>query len=501
MENYSEKRINIFCILADIIKGLKYVLAVGLALALLSYVFVNVTYTPVYTSSTTFVVSSKANFSGPLEDSAKLESMTDTFKAVMNSSVLKKMVCEDLDLDEFPGTIGLSVLEGTNLLTVSVSAGDPDMAYRLLDSLMDSYPVVGDKVLGEVVMNVYEEPAFPETPDNTVNGFATMRTAFCIGAGAVIVILAVISYLKNTVKDKEDIPEKLDTTELITLYHENKYKDFKSFLNRKEKQILMTNAAVSFGYGENIKKLRTKLIYRMKTKKVKVIYVTSTLDGEGKTTIAMNIAEVMSKKYPRVLLIEGDSNQCELASKLGIAHDEALDWGKGFKKEHQLTDYIVPAGKHKFSAMVNMEEGTFSSDSLSSEKMQHFMDEIREMMDVIIIDGPPALERSDAEVWARISDVSLLIVKQNFAEVQYINDTIDMLEGYGEGLLGCVFNDVLASSEGFSSGYGYGSYGGYGYGSYGRYGKYGKYGAYGAYGSYGAYGKNREKGVDDESEY
>ena len=235
MENYTnEKRINTFCILADVIKGLKYALAVGLALALLSYVFVNVTYTPAYTSRTTFIVSSKANFSSPLDDSENLQNMTDTFQAVMHSQVLKNMVCEDLDLEEFTGTINMSVVEGTNMLTVSVTAEAPELAYRMLDSLMDCYPKVGKKVLGKVVIKVYEEPAFPETPDNPVNGLATMKQGFAMGAGAAILVLAVISYMKNTVKDKEDISEKLDTTELVTLYHEHKYKDFKSFLKRKK---------------------------------------------------------------------------------------------------------------------------------------------------------------------------------------------------------------------------------------------------------------------------
>ena len=115
-------------------------------------------------------------------------------------------------------------------------------------------------------------------------------------------------------------------------------------------------------------------------------------------------------------------------------------------------------------------------------------------MDIVIIDGPPAYERSDAELWARISDVSILVVKQNFAEIKYINDTIDILNDYGDGLLGCIFNDVFSTGEVLSSGYGYGNYGGYGsYGGYGRYGKYGNYGAY------GAYAKNREKGENYES--
>ena len=178
MENYSEKKINIFCILADIIHGFKYAVAVGIAAALLTYVFVNVTYTPEYTSSTTFIVSSKANFSGPLEDSARLESMTDTFQAVMGSQVLKNMVCEDLGYDYFPGSIGMSVVEGTNLLTVRVTAENPETAFKLLDSLMDCYPKVGEKVLGSVVMEVHEEPAFPVNPDNPIHGLAVMQRAF-----------------------------------------------------------------------------------------------------------------------------------------------------------------------------------------------------------------------------------------------------------------------------------------------------------------------------------
>ena len=200
-----------------------------------------------------------------------------------------------------------------------------------------------------------------------------MQRAFLAGLGAVVLILAVISYMKSTIKDKEDIPEMLDTVELATLYHESKYKDIKSFLKRKEKNIILTDPNVSFGFGETIKKMRTKIIYQMKKKGVKIIYVASTMDGEGKTTFALNLAEVMSQKYKNVLLIEGDSAKCDLKSKLGIEKNEAMDWGRGFREGSRLTDYIIPAGKHKFKAMVNLKADTFSSDNLASEKMKAFL--------------------------------------------------------------------------------------------------------------------------------
>lgn len=121
-----------------------------------------------------------------------------------------------------------------------------------------------------------------------------------------------------------------------------------------------------------------------------------------------------------------------------------------------------------------------STEFLGLQRFAEFLNHMREEMDFIIIDGPAAKGRADAEVLARRADFSLLVVKQNYTKVPYINDTIDMLDRYGHGLAGCVFNDVLVSGAVFSSGYSYGYGYGYGYGKY-RYGKYHGYGKYYSY--------------------
>ena len=77
---------------------------------------------------------------------------------------------------------------------------------------------------------------------------------------------------------------------------------------------------------------------------------------------------------------------------------------------------------------------------------------------------------------------------------KFINDSIDMLEQYGSGVAGCIYNDAIKERD-FSS-YGYG----YGYGSYGSYGHYGHYGQYGHYGSYGKYGKYGKDPAPDGEE-
>ena len=100
--------------------------------------------------------------------------------------------------------------------------------------------------------------------------------------------------------------------------------------------------------------------------------------------------------------------------------------------------------------------------------------------DYVLIDTPPMSAGADAESLADLTDASVLIVRQNWAEAKHLQSVIDVLDASESKFIGCVLNDCWASAFSEQSGYGYG----YGYGRYGRYGKYGKYGKYGAYGAY-----------------
>ena len=108
----------------------------------------------------------------------------------------------------------------------------------------------------------------------------------------------------------------------------------------------------------------------------------------------------------------------------------------------------------------------------------------------MIIDAPPSAIVSDASLIARIADGCVYVVRQDYAGVNTLREGMEMFNGTGCKLLGCVLNHAEASS-----GYGYGRYG------YGRYG-YGKYG-YGRYGygksGYGyGYGENNNSGHSEE---
>lgn len=495
MENELQKKQmeNIYNIVRDVMKNWWVILCIAISVSLLSYIGASVMYHPTYTSRTTFVVSARGSSMGAYANESKTQKLTDTFRSVMDSQILKKKVSENLGMDSFPGTVNIEVVPETNLLTVSVTSSSPEISFKLLRSMLDNYQEVSKNVLGEVVLEVFEDPNFPSVADTAFRGKNVMKKGFLVGALAMICLLGFLSYMKDSVKSEDEVAEKLDTTIFGVLEHEPAYRNFRARLKRQKKKILITEPAVSFGFVETVKKMRTKLLYQSSKDMRKVLLVTSAGKKEGKTVVAVNLALAMAQRGKKVLLIEGDLRKSELAEILGetVPQGAGLSWES--PEEVHLKSKIFQREGSSLYLLVNQKPYARSTEFLGSKRFASFIEEMKKQMDFIIIDGPASKGRADAEVLVRIADFSLLVVKQNYTKVPFINDTIDMLNGYGYGLAGCVFNDVFSGNAVISSGYGYGY--GYGYGKYG----YGKYYRYGKYGKYQSYYRNREETEQKES--
>ena len=109
-------------------------------------------------------------------------------------------------------------------------------------------------------------------------------------------------YLRDTVKCEADVEQKLDTRLLATVRHEKKQKTLR---NRKT-SILITNATTGFAFVETFKRLRTRVDYLMRRAQGRTILVTSLLEDEGKSTVAVNLALAMARRHKNVLLIDLD---------------------------------------------------------------------------------------------------------------------------------------------------------------------------------------------------
>ena len=427
---------DLYAIFRDVMKNLWMVILVGISAAFLTYIGAYLRYQPEYRSSTTFVVSAKASSTGAYANLSQTQSMAETFKTVLDSQVLKKVVAERLGMSSFNGTVEVSIVPETNLLSVSVTAGSPTTAFQLLNTMLEEYPSVSQNVMGNVVLNVFEEPNYPSSPIMSFQGRNLMRQGFMAGAGVMIVLFALMSYFRDSVKNEKDVERKLDTTLYAAVYHERRYQNLKALLNQKKKKLWFTEPAVSFGFGETIKKIRTKLMYQQRKTGGKVLLITSASQEEGKTTLAVNLALAFARDSKKVLLIEGDLREGSLREYLELPPSDVKSWGTCAESADSLRSAVYYSDKLGFSVMINDEKVPRSTEIISSESTEQFLEQMKKEMDIILIDSPRVKGRSDAEAWARQSEMSLLVVRQNRVLAKYINYKIDVLEGYGSELLG-----------------------------------------------------------------
>lgn len=225
-----------------------------------------------------------------------------------------------------------------------------------------------------------------------------MKKAAVIAALAATALLAILSYLRDAVRSGTEAREKLDCSYLGEISHERKYKTVFALLRRKKTSILITNPVTSFRFVESIRKLRRRVEQHMDGGKV--LIVTSLLENEGKSTVAVNLALAMEQKGKRVLLIDCDLRKpaCGMVlgqSKFTYGLNDILGGKENLSEcflRYQNSDMYMLLAKRG-------EQNT--GDLLISPRMNALLDWARECFDFIVLDLPPMSAASDAEGMGR----------------------------------------------------------------------------------------------------
>ena len=269
------------------------------------------------------------------------------------------------------------------------------------------------------------------------------------------------------------------------LYHERKHKTWKDWLSKGKKSILITDPLTSFVYTESIHKLSSRVDKR-RHKGEHVIMVTSLLENEGKSTVAVNLALSMAKKGKKVLLIDADMRKPACHLILGVSN-KLPGLADILHENASLNECVHAMESSGLRVMTTKRSQSTATNLLNSHAMEQLLESAAAKYDIVVVDTPPMSMAPDAECISEFADASLLVVRQNEALVDDLEEATAVLEKSDSHLLGCVLNNVYGANH-FAPAFGYGAYG---YGRYGRYGKYGKYG-YGKYG-YGKTSKSEEK--------
>lgn len=456
------EKIDLIALLNDFFHRLRQIWWVVVLLTALfaaaSYYRVSTSYTPSYTAEAT--VSVEMMFGSSRGNQNTAEQMGSIFPYILTSGALSDVIASDLGTRNVPGTIQVTNIKGTNLLTISVTSGDPENAGKVLDSVLRNYPEVAQYVVGQTELTVIDKGETPSDVSRTsvIRGSMTKWALAGFLLGLFIVFLSAISL--RTIRSESELRSLLNITCLGTLPLCKKKQRRKN--DPSEINILYDRSKGE--YVEAMRLIRTRLERQMTDKKV--LMITSSIAGEGKSTVAANLAISMAGKGKKVILVDCDLRSPSVTRLFGIKKKfpglVPLLRGR-CKLEEAVYDVEYNGKPTGLTLLPGGEKETRLVEILSSEAMRAVIDKLRDQYDVVILDTPPSAILVDAMILVNYVDAVAYVVMNDFARRRYIFNGVEELMAGDAPIVGCILNGgrVRSGSYGY---YGYKSRYGYGYG-------------------------------------
>ncbi|SOC38379.1 CpsD/CapB family tyrosine-protein kinase [Ureibacillus acetophenoni] len=212
----------------------------------------------------------------------------------------------------------------------------------------------------------------------------------------------------------------------------------------KQKTSLGPNSLITFlepksVIAEQFNTIRSNINFTLPDHDVKKILVTSSTAGEGKSTIASNLAVVFAKEGKRVLIIDADMRRPTLHSTFDIENRYGLSntlskkvtYMESVQETFIFELYILPSGPVPMNP----------SELLASKTLNKLMEIFEQYFDVIIFDAPPLLPVTDAQIISNICDGTILVVNSGKVNRADVLKAKSLLEASHAKILGVVLNN------------------------------------------------------------
>ncbi len=249
--------------------------------------------------------------------------------------------------------------------------------------------------------------------------------------------------LDDTVKLPEDLErQRLATLGLIPLAKSDKH-------NAEEVPLhLISHFDPRSSTAEAYRSLRTALMFSTSAGAPKVLHLTSSAQGEGKSTSAINLAIGFTQLGQRVLLVDGDMRRPSLHRMLTI--DNARGLSHYLSGEARPAEISHPAGVPNLFVIPAGPLPPNPGELLASARMVELVALAAEKFDRVIIDGPPVLGLADALILCNIAQHTIMVVAAGKTTRSHLGSSLKRLQGARANLLGGLLTMINQQAGGYS---------------------------------------------------
>ncbi|MGG4033244.1 CpsD/CapB family tyrosine-protein kinase [Paenibacillus cisolokensis] len=210
-----------------------------------------------------------------------------------------------------------------------------------------------------------------------------------------------------------------------------------------EARPLITDVNPLSPISEAYRTLRTNLQYAEVDRPLRLLMVTSASPREGKTTTVNNLAVAYAQTGKSVLLVDADlrrptaHHMFQTSNRCGLTHI--------LTGQAKVADAVQNTSINGLKLLSSGSIPPNPSELLGSDKMDRLLAELRESYDIVLIDTPPVLAVSDAQVVAARCDGVLLVVNAKSVKRRYVIKAKEALEFVHARVLGVALNQVPSS--------------------------------------------------------
>ncbi|WP_265562973.1 polysaccharide biosynthesis tyrosine autokinase [Streptomyces hygroscopicus] len=440
------------------------VLAIGAAFAATAL------STPVYEARTQLFVATRSG-----EDTAQLnqgqsfsQARVQSYAAIVTTRQVTMPVVKALKLrttpEELASRITAVAPPNTVLIDITVQDTVPKRAARIANAVAKRFSAVVERLeaprhtagpdriahgrkgddSSPVSLGVTQEavpPTVPVSPRPLLNLTVGVLGGLLLGAG----VVALRETLDTTLKTSEALGAFIALPGLGSIPYDR----------GAPRQPLVT-ADVHSKRAEAFRKLRTNLQFSQVDDRPRVIVVTSSVPGEGKTNTAVNLALSLAEAGVSTCLVDGDLRRPCVAPTFGLVRDAGLT--TVLIGQARIQDVMQQAGTGgRLSVLASGAVPPNPTELLASARMEEVLHELASLYEVVIVDSAPLLPVADTVGLASLTQGALLVVRAGRTSREQVRTAAQSLERVGVRVLGTVFNMAPVPK-------------GDRYGAYGRYG-------------------------------
>jgi receptor protein-tyrosine kinase len=443
----------------DVLAALRqgwWLAVMGVVIGGLAALGVSLLMTPRYSAETQLFVSTddSSSTSAVFQGSQFSQDRVSSYAELLGGEELATRVVDALDLNMSPGQligeIEVSTVPQTVLLNVTVTDPSPQQARLIAEEIATQFPAMvtelettssGASPVRVAVVHPPVLPSVPSSPQTLLNVILGALVGLLLGAVAAITR----DRLDRSIKKPEEAAD-LAGAPVMGVVLRNTGLESTKVVDRNR----MTRVA------EDYRQLRANLQFLDVDEPPKVIMVSSSLPGEGKTTAVINLALALAEAGRKVTVVEADLRRPKVTRYLGMIGGVGLtNVLAGSADITEVTQYYGVDGLAIIAAGPTPPN---PSELVASASMAELLGKLRASNDFVLVDSPPILPVSDSTGLAVLVDGVLLSVRYGVTRKDQLQQAAATIQRVGARTLGVILNIVPPKAEiaqALGHGYGY----------------------------------------------